>query len=739
MSILTIAARLILALTGISAVVPTTAQVGAIDQSFDPGVSTTGPNQFGSSVCAVAVQPDGKILVGGIFSAYQGLPRMGLVRVQANGTIDVTYTPPFGSSSMMGATSVRCIALDPLGRAVVGGRIYIPGLGTRHLVRLANDGTLDTAFIQNLGSGPSSDVLSIDIRGNGDILIGGAFTGVNGQSRIGVAELYDDGSLNVSSFGNEGFINSDSADNLPRIVKVRYASDGSTFVCGAFTHYVSFLGNQEVRGFAKINPDGTLALSHVLLLTRDDGGVEVYGSVSDFLVQTSGAAILCGAFDEVNGTGVNGMTVLDSSGIVDNSFMLDSNLVAHRVISDGGNGYVVMAVLLDGYTIAFCDSAGNQSASSIVAEANYDSGEHVFCDLCLDANNNVIVAGAFTVFESSPRHRIARMHGFYGPALWNCLNTQPYTLPANNSVVVQSDTASWHEWVVEQCMQLTIRTCDASGVEQFGEGLYTACPAYLDSMLAYTNVVPNSCGGEDRILDDLIPGTYWLPVDSITGPYSFTLYTVLCGPPDCLGVPGGPAQPGSPCDDGDGTTLNDTWNTGCVCMGEPDLNLDCAGVPDGNALPGTPCDDGIFFTAADSWTIDCVCAGMDCAGVQGGGALPGTPCDDQDPTTVNDQWTVDCSCGMVTEVSEREGLASEIRIVPNPCAEPAFDLVFNERVTQSLAIRLVDSAMRELRRETLQPSGGSNFRMDRSGIPAGSYFLEIWHPQGRSVHRLVLQ
>src|SRR5690606_30926328 len=115
---------------------------------------------------------------------------------------------------------------------------------------------------------------------------------------------------------------------------------------------------------------------------------------------------------------------------------------------------------------------------------------------------------------------------------------------------------------------------------------------------------------------------------------------------DCLGVPGGPAQPGTPCDDGVPTTGSDTWSNECVCEG---LLIDCLGLPGGSALPGTPCNDEDPGTENDMWTIACECKGTpigdaDCEGVIGGTALPGTPCDDEDASTINDTWTADCEC-----------------------------------------------------------------------------------------------
>ncbi len=114
-------------------------------------------------------------------------------------------------------------------------------------------------------------------------------------------------------------------------------------------------------------------------------------------------------------------------------------------------------------------------------------------------------------------------------------------------------------------------------------------------------------------------------------------------PSDCAGVPGGSALPGSPCDDGNFLTQDETWTVDCACEG--DL-YDCAGELNGSMLPGTPCDDGDPATGDDTWTVDCECEGavIDCMGVIGGNALPGTSCDDGDPSTGNDQWSDQCTC-----------------------------------------------------------------------------------------------
>lgn len=114
-------------------------------------------------------------------------------------------------------------------------------------------------------------------------------------------------------------------------------------------------------------------------------------------------------------------------------------------------------------------------------------------------------------------------------------------------------------------------------------------------------------------------------------------------PFDCAGTMGGSALPGTPCDDGNASTGDDTWSAECECIG---LSLDCLGIPGGSTLPGTPCDDDDPDTGLDAWGADCVCAGLpfDCEGVPGGPVVPGTPCDDGFALTANDTLGNDCEC-----------------------------------------------------------------------------------------------
>lgn len=114
---------------------------------------------------------------------------------------------------------------------------------------------------------------------------------------------------------------------------------------------------------------------------------------------------------------------------------------------------------------------------------------------------------------------------------------------------------------------------------------------------------------------------------------------------DCLGVNGGSALPGTPCDDLNFYSIDDTWDASCNCVG---ILYDCNWDQFGTGWPGTICEDGNPFTINDVFHYPCncsgTCPGCDCFGTLGGPYLPGTPCDDLHPATVFDTFQSNCDC-----------------------------------------------------------------------------------------------
>ena len=138
---------------------------GTLDTGFNPGAN--------NAVYSLALQADGKILVGGNFTTLGGQSCLYIGRLNANGTLDTGFNP--GASG-----SVSSLAVQADGKILVGG--YFTTLGGQscsHIGRLNADGTLDT----NFNPGASSYVYSLAVQADGKILAGGYFTTLGGQSR----------------------------------------------------------------------------------------------------------------------------------------------------------------------------------------------------------------------------------------------------------------------------------------------------------------------------------------------------------------------------------------------------------------------------------------------------------------------------------------------------------------------------------------------------------------------------
>jgi uncharacterized delta-60 repeat protein len=159
---------------------------GSLDTSFDPG---TGADQ---EITAAVLQPDGRIVVAGRFTSFNGFTHNGICRLNANGSVDQTFGLGNGINN-----AALALALQSDGRIIVGGQFTQVDLTQRNfLARLNTNGSVDLSF--DPGIGPSGDVNAIVIQPDGRIIIGGTFIGYNGFARGGIARVLGNGALDPS-------------------------------------------------------------------------------------------------------------------------------------------------------------------------------------------------------------------------------------------------------------------------------------------------------------------------------------------------------------------------------------------------------------------------------------------------------------------------------------------------------------------------------------------------------------
>src|SRR5690554_3203657 len=83
---------------------------GSLDTSFDIG------NGFNQGVLSTALQPDGKILVGGAFIEYNWEPQNRIIRLNTDGSLDDSFNIGTGFNNL-----VFSIAVQPDGKIIIGG------------------------------------------------------------------------------------------------------------------------------------------------------------------------------------------------------------------------------------------------------------------------------------------------------------------------------------------------------------------------------------------------------------------------------------------------------------------------------------------------------------------------------------------------------------------------------------------------------------------------------------------
>lgn len=161
---------------------------GSLDLSFNPGNGLRLTNAGTARINDMAVQPDGKIIIAGQFHSVGGVPRLRLARLNADGTVDTTFDPGTGTDN-----TVSTLALQPDGKILIGGFFAAyNGTSRTRLARLNSDGSLDTSFATTLAASIIINpfwVEAITLQQNGMALLGGSFASVNSTTRSNIARV----------------------------------------------------------------------------------------------------------------------------------------------------------------------------------------------------------------------------------------------------------------------------------------------------------------------------------------------------------------------------------------------------------------------------------------------------------------------------------------------------------------------------------------------------------------------
>jgi uncharacterized delta-60 repeat protein len=258
------------------------------------GAETTFDTWIDDAVYAIVVQPDGKILLGGCFTNINGYTRNHIARLHPDGSLDMDFNPDANGI-------IFSMALQPDGKILVGGQYTQVDMAMRnYLVRLHPNGSLDTSFNPNA----NDEVRTIALQADGKILIGGYFTKIGFETRHFLARLDSKGDLDM------GF-DPDVGSEYDAVWTLALQADGAILVGGNFRS----IGGQTRTAFARLYPNGALDTTF-----NPEISALFWPRVFDLAIQLDGKILLGGLFDMVDGETRDSLARLHPNGELDMTF-----------------------------------------------------------------------------------------------------------------------------------------------------------------------------------------------------------------------------------------------------------------------------------------------------------------------------------------------------------------------------------------------------------------------------------
>lgn len=411
---------------------------GGLDATFVSGTAVSTGN-----VASSVVQSDGKVVIGGTFTSYNGTAINRICRVNTDGSLDATFNVGTGVNQL-----ISKVLLQPDGKIIIVGNFTTYNGSTRNrIVRLNSDGSIDGTF--TVGTGANNQIYSAALQPDGKIIIGGTFTSYNGTTGVNrLARLNSNGTLDGSFSAGTG------PDSWTYAMVIQ--PDGKIVIVGNFSSYAGTTVNRVAR------VTSTGALDNILSFNAGTA-MSVAGSIGYAVdLQSDGKIIIGGNFTTFNGATKNRLVRLNTDGSTDNTFNSGGSNANNIVYSCkvqpddkiliGGhftafNGVTIPARMAclnsDGTRDVTFNSGGAGATSSFVL------------DIALNASQDIYIGGAFVAYNGTTRNKLAKLlkscsnasvTSVSATSYSNC-GTQSTTLTLSGNL---NDATSW-QWYNSGC------------------------------------------------------------------------------------------------------------------------------------------------------------------------------------------------------------------------------------------------------------------------------------------------
>lgn len=278
---------------------------GSLDPSFNIGTAFAGIGSE-TSVSAIVRQEDGKFIIVGGFSFFNGKPANKILRLLSDGSFDEAFNSGTGSDQY-----INCVKVRPDGKIMIAG-IFTSYNGERvnNIARLNSDGTLDESF--NPGDGPDLNISDIEVMPDNKVLMVGRFTNFDSNPANRIVLLNDDGSIDPEFKSGTG---ADEEINCITLDKDKIYLGGS---------FDSFNGYSS-DGIVRLNKDGSTDREFsVQYLPGNNIGVR------NITVQPNGKILTTSPFKRLN-----------YDGSIDNDFNLNSRDYINKLIIQPDGKFIV--------------------------------------------------------------------------------------------------------------------------------------------------------------------------------------------------------------------------------------------------------------------------------------------------------------------------------------------------------------------------------------------------------------
>lgn len=247
---------------------------------------------FNGKIYASCLQPNGKIIVAGSFTLFNGISVGRIIRLNSDGSYDSTFNATIGATTGI----IYEIKMQPDGKILISGSFTkYNNIPSNRVARLLPNGTVDTSFA--IGSGSTSNIMNVGVLNDGRILLAGNFDKFNGVNANRIICLHSDGQIDSGFTAGDGF----NGDVSAMLVQ----SDGKILLGGKFTSYNGTLANRIIR----INNDGSVDESFFSGSGFGDGAVLAIKQ------DPTGNIMVGGSFTgSYNGIDVNRVCLLNSNG-----------------------------------------------------------------------------------------------------------------------------------------------------------------------------------------------------------------------------------------------------------------------------------------------------------------------------------------------------------------------------------------------------------------------------------------